>query len=154
MTAPSRPVATPRRAARAALGLALPLLLGGCATMFTGTTDQIAFEANVPRVRLTIDGVYKGELPLTVDLERKAPEGGRFLARFERTGYLPQEVELGREFNAVSLLNVPIFVVGFPVDILSGAIMKFEPTSYHVLLLPDPSALASPAEVRVCRVSR
>jgi hypothetical protein len=150
---PNRAFASRRFLRAAALALA-PLLLGGCATIFTGTSDQIAFASNVPRVRLSIDGEYKGELPLTVEVNRKAPEGGRFLARFERTGYVTQEFELKREFNLVSLLDVPVFIVGFPVDMVSGAIMRFEPESYHVQMLPDPGARAAPAESPVCRVER
>jgi hypothetical protein len=134
---------------RAALALAPLLVASGCATVFTGSSDHIAFDSNVPRVRLTLDGEYKGELPLTLEVFRKA-EGGRFLARFERAGYQPQELELQREFNLVALLDVPIFIVGFPVDIMTGSIMKFEPTSYHVHMVADPAASAAPAEV-MCR---
>ncbi|HEX9243419.1 MAG TPA: hypothetical protein VF875_13335 [Anaeromyxobacter sp.] len=144
--------ASRRRPLRATALVLAPLLLGGCATLFTGTTDRIAFEANVPRVRLSIDGEYVGELPIAVEVSRKAVDGGRFLARFERTGYQPQELQLGREFNLVALMNIPVFVFGFPVDLLSGAIMSFEPTSYHVQMLPDPKALAAPAELTVCRL--
>src|SRR6266498_1271808 len=48
------------------LFLALPLVsaliqLNGCATIFTGTTDTLKFNANVPGVRLTIDGQLKRE---------------------------------------------------------------------------------------------
>src|SRR6266568_2938702 len=61
--------------------LALPLVsaliqLSGCATIFTGTTDTLKFDANVPGVRLTIDGQYKGELPLTLTLSRNFINGG------------------------------------------------------------------------------
>jgi hypothetical protein len=129
--------------ARFALALA-PLLLGGCATIFTGSSDRIAFEANVPRVRVTIDGEPRGELPLTLDVSRQV-DGDKVLARFERVGYLPQEIELTRGFNPAALLNIPVFIVGFPVDFLSGSIRRFEPTSYHVQLVPDPRA--SPAEI-------
>jgi hypothetical protein len=136
--------ATCRRAAAAALVLA-PLLLGGCATVLSGASDRIAFESNVPRVRLTIDGEYRGELPLTVEVSRHV-EGERVLARFERVGYLTQELELTRSFDPVALLDIPVFIVGFPVDILSGSIRRFEPASYHVQLVEDPHA--SPAEIQ------
>ncbi len=58
--------------------LALPLVsalipLNGCATIFTGTTDTLKFDANVPRVRLTIDGQYKVDL-LTGSLMKFSPD--------------------------------------------------------------------------------
>jgi hypothetical protein len=136
-------LATCRRGAAAALALT-PLLLGGCATLFTGTTDRITFESNVERVRLTIDGEPRGELPLTLELSRYVP-GDKVVARFERVGYLPQEFELTREFNPVALLDIPVFVIGFPLDFVSGSIRRFEPASYHVQLVPDPRA--SPEEI-------
>jgi hypothetical protein len=130
--------------ARFALALS-PLLLGGCATIFTGSSDRIAFEANVPRVRVTIDGEPRGELPLTLELSRQVA-GDRVLARFERVGYLPQEIELTRAFNPAALLDIPVFIVGFPIDILTGSIRRFEPASYHVQLVADPRA--SPEEIQ------
>jgi hypothetical protein len=151
-TAPARTAL--RRTTRAALAAAA-LLLGGCATIFTGSSDRITFDANVTRVRLSIDGEPQGELPVTIDVSRRAVEGGRFLARFERQGYLPLEVELTRSFNPVALLDLPVFLVGLPVDWLTGSLWQFEPTSYFVRLLPDPSARGAPsAGDLVCRAER
>src|SRR5947209_18073408 len=91
--------------------LALPLVsaliqLSGCATIFTGTTDTLKFDANVPRVRLTIDGQYKGELPLTLKMSRDFMNGQEFMAKFEKAGYATQEFMLKREFNFVAILDI------------------------------------------------
>ena len=112
------------------------LLLGGCATIFTGTTDRLTFEANVPGVRLSVDGQYLGELPLTVDMSRNFVGGRQFLARFERAGHETQEFQLHREFNTVAILDVTSIPTSGGIDVLTGALMKFAPTSYHVQMLP------------------
>jgi hypothetical protein len=120
-----------------ALAAALaPLLLGGCATIFTGTSDQLTFASNVPGVRLWIDGEYKGELPLTVHMRRHFLGGQQFVAKFERAGFQTQEFKLHRSFNAVAILDVTSVVTSGGIDLLTGALMQFDPTSYHVQMLP------------------
>lgn len=118
-------------------GLAAALLLEGCATIFTGSHDTLRFDANVTGVRLTIDGMYQGELPLTVDMSRNFMGGRRFLAKFEREGYLTQEFLLNREFNAVSILDISSPLTSGGIDILTGSIMKFSPRDYHVQMLEE-----------------
>lgn len=122
----------------------LPLLLAGCATMFTGTHDTLRFDANVRGVRLTIDGEYKGELPLTLDMSRNFVDGRQFFARFERKGYATQEFKLKRELNMVAILDVSSIPTSGGIDLLTGALMKFSPTEYHVHMLEDGKSAASP----------
>jgi hypothetical protein len=126
-------------------GVAAVVLLQGCATIFTGTHDTLGFDANVPGVRLTIDGMYQGELPLTVDMSRNFVGGRRFLARFEREGYVTQEFQLNREFNAVSILDISSPLTSGGVDVLTGSIMKFSPRDYHVQMLEKSDNASSRA---------
>ncbi len=112
-----------------------PLHLGGCATIFTGTTDTLKFESNAPGVRLTIDGRYRGELPLTLEMSRGFVGGQQFIARFEREGYVTQEFKLNRQFNAVAILDVSSTLVSGGVDVLTGSLVKFSPREYHVHML-------------------
>ena len=114
---------------------ALPLILCGCATMFSGTTDTLRFDSNVPGVRLTIDGQFKGELPLTLEMSRSFVDGRQFIATFEKPGYQAQEFKLSREFNPVAILDVSSTVVSGGVDVLTGALMRFSPKEYHVQML-------------------
>jgi len=120
--------------------LVLPLVsaliqLNGCATIFTGTTDTLTLDASVPGVRLTIDGQYKGELPLTLTMSRNFLHGGQFKAKFEREGHETQEFLLKREFNYVAILDVTSIPTSGGVDLLTGSLMKFSPTEYHIQML-------------------
>lgn len=121
-------------ASAALLGAAL--LLQGCATIFTGTKDTLTFSANVPGVRLSIDGQYKGELPLTLVQSRNFVGGEQFMAKFEREGYQTQEFKLKREFNAVAILDITSILTSGGIDVLTGALMKFSPKDYQVQMLP------------------
>jgi sarcosine oxidase gamma subunit len=114
---------------------AATLALNGCATIFTGTTDTLTFDANVPGVRLTIDGQYVGELPITLPMSRNFVGGKQFIATFEKAGYVTQEFKLAREFNAVSILDVSSPLTSGGVDVLTGSLMKFSPRDYHVQML-------------------
>jgi len=115
-------------------------LLAGCATIFTGTTDPLRFDANVPGVRLTIDGQYQGELPLSLTMSRNFMGGRQFLARFEAPGYVTQEFTLQREFNAVAILDVSSTLTSGGIDLMTGALMKFSPLDYHVQMVPAGAA--------------
>lgn len=127
---------------QAALLLAAALSLAGCATMFSGTTDRLTFRSNVPGVRLTLDGQYLGELPLSLEQSRNFMGGKPFSARFEAPGYRTQEFTLQRQFNAVAILDISSPITSGGIDVLSGAIMKFSPLDYHVEMLPDAATSA------------
>jgi hypothetical protein len=119
-----------------ALPLVLTLMqLHGCATLFTGTTDTLKFDASVPRVRLTIDGQYKGELPMTLTISRNFMNGEMFKAKFEKAGYQTQEFQLKREFNYVAILDITSIPTSGGIDLLTGSLMRFSPTEYHVQML-------------------
>ncbi|TMG77232.1 MAG: hypothetical protein E6H75_06735 [Betaproteobacteria bacterium] len=112
-----------------------PIQLNGCATIFTGTTDTLKFNANVPGVRLTIDGEYKGELPLTLTMSRNFMNGQQFKAKFEAAGHETQEFQLKREFNYVAILDITSIPTSGGIDLLTGSLMKFSPDEYHVQML-------------------
>jgi hypothetical protein len=116
---------------------AIPCAVGlmGCATMFTGTTDDVTFNASVPDVLLSIDGEVQGELPRTIHMSRNFMGGRRFLAKFEKPGYVTQEFELKREFNTVAILDVSSTLVSGGVDVLTGSLMRFAPKEYHVQMI-------------------
>jgi hypothetical protein len=123
--------------------LLLPIALCGCATIFSGSDDELSFSANVQGVRLSIDGKYIGELPRTVEMSRNFIGGKKFMARFEREGYQTQEFKLERSFNAVAILDISSPLTSGGIDVLTGAIMKFSPTDYQVQMLPAGQSAAS-----------
>ena len=128
-------------------GVTAAVALGGCATMFTGTTDDLTFDANVPDVRLSIDGEVQGHLPLTIKMSRSFVGGRRFVARFEKPGYETQQFELKREFNTVAILDISSTLISGGVDVLTGSLMKFSPRDYHVQMV-EPEPAPSQAELQ------
>jgi hypothetical protein len=117
---------------RRLLLVALAWTLGGCATLFTGTSEEIKFSANVPGVRLTIDGQPKGTLPVTVKQSRDFMHGQEFRVKLEAAGYVTQEFQLKRQFNWVALLDITSIPTSGGIDYYTGALMRFEPDEYHI----------------------
>ncbi|HKW37248.1 MAG TPA: hypothetical protein VJO54_05515 [Burkholderiales bacterium] len=108
------------------------IALAGCGTLFTGTTDEIKFSANIPGVHLTIDKEPKGDLPLTVVQSRGFMNGETFTAKFEARGYETQEFRLKRQFNWVAVLDITSIPTSGGIDFLTGSLMHFEPREYHI----------------------
>lgn len=71
--------------------------------------------------------------------------GKRFHARFEADGFVTQEFDLNREFNAVAILDITDPLTCGGIDVLTGSIMKFSPVAYHLQMLPDGQSADSPS---------
>ncbi len=86
-------------------------------------------------VRLSVDGEYKGELPLKLEMSRSFVGGRQFMAKFEKEGYATQQFQLNREFNTVAILDISSVLTSGGVDVFTGSLMKFSPVEYHVQML-------------------
>ena len=111
------------------------IMLTGCATIISGTTDDISFSTNAEPVKVYVDGLYVGDTPLKVAVEKKVGEGR--LVRFEKAGYKTQEFNLKNRFDAVAILDIFSVVTSGGIDVLTGAIMEYSPKEYHVEMLED-----------------
>lgn len=111
------------------------IAVGGCATLFTGTNDELTFNANVHGVRLTIDGQPKGTLPITVTQSRDFMHGQEFRVKLEAQGYETQQFQLKRQFNWVAILDITSVPTSGGIDYYTGALMHFEPKEYHIQMV-------------------
>jgi hypothetical protein len=123
-------------------------LCAGCATIFTGTSDNLQFDSNVPGTRLSVDGQHFGVLPITINMSRNFVGGKHFHAHFEADGFLPQDFDLNREFNTVAILDITDPLTCGGIDVLTGSLMKFSPTAYHVQMLPQGQGADDPRNRR------
>lgn len=134
---------------RAPLARTLPVALAalvavaagpGCATIFSGTRQRISFRSTPP-ARVLVDGFEVGTTELSVPLPRQAGTHVRFHAE----GHDEATVVLHAHPNPMTLLNIPLFllgiipgVVGFGVDLLTGAFWELHPEHVVVTLRPRP----------------
>lgn len=105
------------------------LILSGCATLFSGTDEDITFNSDPAGATVIVDGVAVGTTPTTVEIDR--PGLNDMDVTVQLDGYDTRTFELSKEFNMVSILNI-FFWPGFIVDALTGALFKYDKTTYTV----------------------
>ena len=106
------------------------ILLSGCATIFTGSSDTITFKSVPEGAKVEINGANIGRTPVTVPIKRNltAPQ-----VQVKLDGYETQYVMLQSSFNWVAILDIfcwPTFII----DAATGSIMKYEILNYEVEL--------------------
>lgn len=111
------------------LSLLCIVALSGCATIFSGTDDDITFRSEPPGAQVIIDDIAVGTTPTTVEVDR--PGFGDTDVTVQLDGYEPRTFELDKEFNNTSIINLLIWP-GFIIDALTGAIYKYDKKTYLV----------------------
>lgn len=115
------------------VGVFLVLVLTSCATLFSGSRDNITLNSEPPGAVIFIDGLEQGRTPATISVKR--PGLGDRQITLKLSGYEDRTFTLQKEFNTVAILNIFMFP-GFIIDIVTGAIMRYDPTSYTMELNP------------------
>lgn len=123
-------------------------MLSGCATIISGTSDEISFSSNADPVKVYIDGLHVGTTPLKVNVDKKAGEGR--LARFEKDGYETQEFNLRNKIDWIIVSDISSIIVSGGIDVLSGAIMEYSPKQYHIEMIEKsaPKAALIPKQIQ------
>lgn len=117
----------------------ISVILAGCATIISGTSNVISFSTNADPVRVYIDGLNVGNTPLKVAVEKKVGKGR--VVRFEKAGYMKQEFNLKSKFDTVAILDITSVITSGGIDVITGAIMEYDPRQYHVEMLVNDEAL-------------
>jgi len=120
-------------------GLTIFLPFSGCATIFSDGEDVITFNSNVDKTKVYLDGIKLGETPLTIPIERVTKNRN---LKFTKSGYQTQELPLSHKFNMnfAMLLDISgtvTFLTPGAVDALSGNLIKYSPTEYHIEMEPE-----------------
>ena len=116
-------------------------LTSSCATVFSGTREEILFTSEPSGVKVVMDGYTIGKTPIMLDVRRNL--GGRWVA-FELEGYENQYIKLEAEFNGVSMLNF-FCIVCWGVDLATGAASRYSLPSMYVEMEPElPETIRKP----------
>lgn len=110
--------------------VASALLLTSCATLFTGTKDRISFNSSPQGAMIYKDGVEQCKTPCTLRVRRSVNDTDLEL---KLDGYETRLITLDKEFNVVSVLNLGN-LLGWGIDVASGAVMKYDRKSYDIQL--------------------
>ena len=116
------------------------LLASGCATIVTGTHDTVHLTSTPPGVMVEIQGNVI-TTPAHVVVSRSL--FGSDEARATLEGYRERRFRIGRELNMWTLANVLNLFLGVPVDVLSGAALKY-PDRYGFRMYPVDGPITEP----------
>ena len=114
-----------------AIFIAIPvLLLSGCATIFTGSSDNVTFKSVPEGAKVEINGATVGRTPITIPLKRSlsAPQ-----VQLKLDGYDTKYIMVQNSFNTIAILDV-LFWPGFIVDAATGSLMKYDVVNYEAEL--------------------
>lgn len=100
------------------------LLTSNCATIISGSKQNIKFNSNPTNATIFIDEVQVGKTPYETKLERKR----EYEVKIQLDGYKPYETKLTKKFNAWYLGNI-LFggLIGLIIDPITGAIYNLTP---------------------------
>lgn len=113
--------------------LILSVIISGCATVMSGSTQQVTFQSTPDDALVKIDGRPIGKTPLTVQLDKKA---GQTLT-IEKEGYKAFSTAMDTTMDSWFWGNIIIGgLLGSTTDNVSGAINEYSPGQYIITLEP------------------
>ena len=110
-------------------------LFTSCATILSGTSDDITFNSDPSGAAIMLDGLKVGKTPATVSIKR--PGFGNKEITLKLDGYEDRTFMLQKEFNTMAICNLAGWP-GWVIDIITGSVMKYSKTNYDLDL--DPKA--------------
>ena len=109
-------------------------MLSGCATIFSGTEDAVTFDSTPQGATVMIDGLERGKTPVTLNVQRPGLFTNKSI-ELKLEGYENRTFVLQKQLNSMAFLNL-FNGAGWLLDIVTGAITKYEPTNYSIDLSP------------------
>ena len=104
------------------------IIYTGCATVISGTTQNINFDSSPSGAAVFLDGERVGTTPFTMTLKKNKYKS----FRVQLEGYHTITRQLDKEYDIVALLS--FFWDLSTTDLLTGAIYKYGQNSYFIEL--------------------
>ncbi len=122
----------------------ISLLMTSCATIFTGTKDRITFNSTPAGATIYKDGVEQCKTPCTLKVKRSLSDTD---IEYKLDGYETRLITLDKEFNVVSVINLGN-LLGWGIDALSGAVMKYDRKVYDITLSKNnKTSMINPSKI-------
>jgi len=108
------------------------ILSSSCATLFSGTEESVRVDSEPSDATIYVDGRNMGTTPASFIVE-KVTWDDEPVIKIEKEGYTTEEFELSNKFDRVSLFN-STGIYAWSTDFGTGALYKYSPTDYRVIL--------------------
>ncbi len=127
---------------KAVLIIALLSFLSGCATMFASKSDTITIKTEPPGAEVYYGAELLGETPVTHSFKRDTFVQKTLQIR--KSGYATHELQLQKSIEPVAFFNLGFILTtmgatSWGIDAATGAMIRYEPSSYFVDLVPIES---------------
>ena len=107
------------------------IYLNGCATIFSGSSEDVSLESDPPKAKVLLNGSSMGKTPLTLKLQK----GKSYIIEFIKEGYENKTLNLSYSLGAGWLiLDILSGLIGIIVDAATGNWNKFEYSNYKAVL--------------------
>lgn len=104
--------------------LAVTFLMSSCATIISGSKQNVAFSSNPSAATIFIDEVEVGKTPFEIKLARKSEHS----VMIKLEGYQTYQTNLTKRFNGWYVGNILIGgLIGLIVDPITGAMYNLTP---------------------------
>lgn len=114
--------------------IVLSLILSSCATIFSGSHDDVTFSSTPPGAKVIIDGKEFGKTPITLIMETDESYNVDFIL----DDYDNYHTTIESNFNYVSLLNIlwfypPTIGICVGIDLITGSAFRLNKTKIHIM---------------------
>lgn len=110
----------------------------GCATLFAGSTKTVLVSSHPDGAEVLVEGQMRGVTPLGLQFSGMTKDVRLTL---RKPGYRDHHLLATRRFETIAILNC-VNVVCWGVDILTGAMWRFDPPEVMVNLQPEAATFA------------
>jgi len=107
------------------------IILSGCATIFSESSDEVKFISKPSGADIYIDGDKIGQTPFTMEFERTTFKHKK--ATIRKDGYKPKKFTLGKTIATAAIFNLTS-VSSWATDATTGKMMEYSPKSYFIEL--------------------
>ena len=105
------------------------LLTGGCATLFSASSQTVSFQSEPQGVGLYVNGKYVGETPVEIEVDRDTFKSR--VVMLKKEGYQTKQFNLAKTINSVALFNLTS-MTPWTTDAVSGNMIEYSPNAYFI----------------------
>jgi len=106
-------------------------ILSGCATIFSGSREEISLESEPAGATVLVNGEEQGTTPMVIN----AKKGRKYKIQFLKEGYVTEHLKLLYSIGAGWLvLDIFTGILGIAIDAGTGNWNIFENDNYKVVL--------------------
>lgn len=120
------------------------ILLSACATIFSGTKEDISIDSDPPKAKIYVNDEYIGEAPVRTTFSKDKG----YLVTAKKEGYTDSTAGVSKRINNLMWLNLLGGMLCWGIDYLTGAMWTFEKDHVMVKLeRKGASAFHAPGQV-------